>query len=413
MKKICKFAVLAAGLLLAGCSLGAKQVSLDAFKDMFNKEIKVTAISDVKASLASVSVKEEERDVNAKTLVENSYNINASGYQEMTTLDLLQKGDSSISSEHTVTNYVTKEIVNSAGIKTYTDVEKTQVKVKKTLAIEKDSDNYQIKHLTSSVLNETITMKTDYLTVSLDVSTGGVANAEIIVDDDLFTLGKDVVVVFDEFEEKESGEEEEGGDDTAKEVVISLAGRTWTLKDSTGTYKDAVIAIDEQIDSISSSQTKVGTITYNKIEHDLFVFEKADDGSSYNFEIREIQEDGKDPVKTEIAQVQLDQAAIDSTIKPKIDEFLADAEVSANVNEVLGKYNDVLTYIEGTLDGNYKREILQRETGMVYRVMEESKYREALIGALKEETSTRPITRYVERQGLSGNNITTYSFIGF
>ena len=105
---------------------------------------------------------------------------------------------------------------------------------------------------------------------------------------------------------------------------------------------------------------------------------------------------------------------IETTIKPTIAEFFAQAEVSEVANSIKDKYSDAITYIQNTVDGGDKKEILQRETGIAYRVIQaDGLYKEVLLGKQDKDTNLRAVSRVTERQGLKGNDILTHTFSGF
>lgn len=398
-------------LLLTGCALGAKKLSLAEFKDIYDREIKVTAITDIKEAKAPISLKKEQRNIEPKTLVEESYSIDVSKLEEFKVKDTLVNG-LNLNYKQAATNYVTKEIVTSSGLKAFSDVEKNSLSTSYKLV---NTVNDNAGELKFQKIVETVLIKTDYLSAELDGSTGRIAAAKIIIDDDIYGFGAETVV-FDTFAMKVEQDEEstEEATDDADSIVTSLAGTTWILSDSTKTYKDATVAFESNLDTTVSKTTKIGTLTYQSVAHDLFIFEKGD--GSYNFEIR-ITETTDTPEADQVTKTVAYDAAsqddITAKVVPALDEFLEQADVAAGSQVVLNKYNEGLTYVETRLDGSYQTEILYRDTGIVFRCIEGDLYKEVKFAKLSDKTNTRGIARIVERQGLKGNDIATYTFQGF
>ena len=248
--KFKRLLIIGAALLLSGCSLGAKTLSTSQLKSILEKEVLPTKVEDVAASGKNLSLKVEERNIEAKVLKETAYSVDARSYEKLTVKpekDFSIKGSSMVAKK-TVVDYVTKEIVNSAGVRTYTDVEKKVVEVTYKL----DAKETTLDFLT---IEDTSTIKTDYLSVETDVLTGKVSRADIVVDDNLFELEEGTKdVVYDTIESENGGEED--GDDTPEEYLESLKSKKWSLTDSNKVFKKAKLEFEDNLDTVASKTQK-------------------------------------------------------------------------------------------------------------------------------------------------------------
>ena len=399
-----KFVVLGAALLLASCSLGANTISKDEFKRILEEEVKPTLVESTKTKTGTYGLVKGVRDINAKTLAGEEYTADSGALADFQNAAKIVDADCELSYVHSTISYSTKEIITSAGVKAFSDVEKVVDTTKVKLINNKT--NQEIKTV-KEVFHTTI--NTDYLSIELDPLTGRVATAEIAIDNDIYNFNVQKVV-YDKFTEKNDSATSED-DPEIENPVISLAGTEWTLEDTTGTYKKVVATFNEDIDKIASKNATVGKITCENVEHNLYIFEREE--GSYNFEIRETIEHEDETVLNTVQYDPSQANFIQTVVVPEINNFYANADVLAIEHEILSTYQGAYDYMKNNVDSNKKVEILGRVAGMVFRVNDGGILHETLLGKLNEEKNTRKITEVTERDGFDGNNITTYEFEGF
>ena len=329
--KIKKFTILGAAILLSGCSLGAKSLSLNEFKEMYNREIKVTSVSGFQQARKYLSTMIEERDIEMKKLVETTYDGNTAADEFFASAEGL--GNSygfALTASKKVANFITKEIVNTAGIKTYTDIEKDFTVTSYELVNVKDASTNETR-LEFRTIESITTFHTDYLSIALDDQTGRIAKAEIVVDSDIYSF-KTEVVDYDTFVKK--GDEEEEEEDEGLDVVdISLKDTEWTLSDSTKTYEKVRCVFSKDVDTITSSDTAVGQIylgnaTAEADALNLYIIER--DAGSYSFEIRKtdyVSTPEADQVTKSVSYDKSVASDVSGKVKDAVDEYFASAGV--------------------------------------------------------------------------------------
>ena len=401
--KIKSIVTLVAALLLTGCSLGAEAVSKSEFKRILTDEIKPTLVTSAKEQAGSYTLRKNVRKIEQKRLNQTVFIAETSDLNSLKNKDA-REGELGVYFAREDITYVTKEIVNNAGVKTFSDVEKSSIENYYSLSCSVE-DNQHTVVATKEVVATAI--HTDYLFVQLDGITGRISDAEIIVDDDIYDL-KTKKVTYDTFEKE--GDKEEDEDDTPEEVVVSLSETKWTLSDSSKTYKNAVIDIYKGVDDVVSKDTCVGTISYNDVMYELYVFEI--DSGSYNFEIRMTDEQ---IIKSYISPLEVyenNDDAYEKVILPKLNALYAVAEVSEIETSLFNTYHETFDFMVNTIDSNNTIEILRRPSGIVYRIIQNGLYKEILVSKLST-SNTRKITDVVERQGTNGDEITNLVFEGF
>lgn len=390
--KIRKFAILGAALLLTSCSVGAEVITKAKFKTILDNQVKPTLVANAKEAKKSLSATVSNRDVQAKTYVENAYSLDTSKIDENT-----------LTASHSVVNYVTKEIVNSAGLKTFSDV----VKISNTTTYKVSKSNAQYVFTKEIDISH---VKTDYLSIGLDVLNGRIAEAEIIIDDNIYTFS-DTRVTYNTFVEKD--DEAASEDDTPK-VFTSLKSTEWTISNTENASTKIIVQFLDNIDTTVSKQNPVGKIFLNnkdaKEENflNLYIFEKED--GAFTFEIRDINED------TNSSNLDTsDEAGVNALIE----EFFAHADIMECEDIIINAYKSAFDLMDTTLE-NGKNEILSRQSGMVYRLIDGNTLKEIDItkiftvkNAAGEDIEVRKISNVIERQGFNGNDIVATSFSGF
>lgn len=407
--KIKKFALLGVAAVLSSCSLGAEVISKDAFKKILEQDVKPTVVNSAFDNPAYYGVSINTRNIAQKTYNQSIYEFEGSAFALFKTIEGRDKG-LSVNVSKSIVSSVTKEIINSAGLKTFSDVEKTNVSTSYTL--ENEVDNAGNHKMTVEKTETTSTIYTDYLEVELDPITGRIATAELLVDDDIYSFNVDKVT-YNTFEKEgdTGGEEEEEGEDEGDEgAVISLQDTTWDLIDSTGAFAKSTINIKTDADSIVSKNISVGTIVCNSVIHDLYMFEKTD--TTYYFEIRRETETKDISVVSELAYTN-NADAYTNQVLPKINEFLAIGVASEVSTAIFGSYVGTYNSMKENLDNGKTVEILSRPAGMVFRVIEGGALSEVLLSKQDEDSKHRQINSVVERQGLDGNIINSIEFTGF
>lgn len=399
--KIKKLALLLSSILLSSCSLGAETVSKDEFKRILNDEIKPTVIESIKTSKDDYTVIEGRRNVSLKTYIETTYSGDTADYDMFFNEKKLDQELLMMYSK-TITSYATKEIITSAGVKAFSDVEKV-IDIEDYALI-----NTEDHHLKTVKDKYHTLIRTDYLSIELDTLTGRISTAEIIVDDNIFEFGS-TKITYDKFTEKDDSEEEEEED--IENPVISLAGTEWTLEDTVSGNKKSVVTFVEDLDKIASKNVVVGTIVCGEETHELFIFEKGD--GSYNFEVRETTQTEESTILSDVAYDKSVSGFIETVITPEVNNYFALASVTEWDEEVVESYASAFNFIKDTIDSNKTIEILKRVSGIAYRVNDNGDLKEAIVSKLDEETKTRRITDVAQRHGFNGNEIYTYEFLGF
>ena len=395
-----KYMLLFGTFLLSGCSLGAQPMNKNTFKTLLEKEVKPTLKTSLRNVAVSLAYNSGDRHINAKTLVEDKYEYNTSKLADFKDLKALESGVS-LSAKHTTTNYVTKEIINSAGLKVYSDVEKV-INIDE-FVVSNDARN---KKVTFSRVEEEETIKSDYISIELDPLTSRIIKAEILLDDDIHGIGGEKAV-YNTFKEK-SDSEEEGEVEPVSE--ITLDNTEWTLSDSTKKAPTAVLTIVAGVDKIVSKTVSVGTIAFDKDHvYPLYMFEKEE--ASYNLEIRHTDKVENDTNIEEATYA--NKADLDAQVKTLINNFFNHAKVKEMEGVLLDKYQEAYDYIKNTIDVKEKIEILERQTGIVYRIVDGSMYHETLLNKNNETTNMRSILDIVEREGTNGDHIVYTNFTGY
>lgn len=409
--KIKNIAILSSSLLLASCSLGANVVSKAEFKKILEEEVQPTVVNSVKDRPDAYSLVMGDRNIANKTLIEHEYIANGNMLDSFSVKSELNTNFGVLFS-HIERGFITKEIVTSAGVRAYSDVEKVVNSTTYEFNNVVDSDTNE-NYVTSLKVIEHTMIKTDYLSVELNADTGEIEDASITIDDDIFMWGIKKAV-YDTFEEADTGEEEEEDPGDTGDIEVenaTLAGKDWLLSDSNNLYQKVEIIINENVDTTVSKDVVVGKIKCGEEEKDLFMFER--DGVSYNFEIRETTETKQEEVINKTVYDPNQQDVIQSVILPELNAYLATSAVSEIETNVLSIYKDIYDQMVADVNNdNLKPEILKRPAGLVFRTNDSGVLREVLMSK-QDKDKHRNITDVVIREGFDGNDINTYTFSGF